>query len=333
MKINSSHISDEVSPFLIAEIGINHNGDVSNAIKMAEQAKFCGANAAKLQVFNADSFLSKRSEYFQLFSDLALSEKEYEKIFNRAQQLGFTVFASVFDDYAVELMERLDCPCYKVASGDITHIPLLELVAKTNKPIILSSGGSTLNECHEALDTINNTNNAADVAILHCVSNYPASFDTLNLAVIPNMKQEFRVPIGFSDHTFGSEAATAAVALGANIIEKHFTLNKEQIGPDHSLSADPSELEKIANSIHNSFKSVGSSQKVPVETEEHIVNIRRSITSNQLIPRGEIITREMLSFKRPADGLQPKEIDQIIGKQAKVSIPEDTTIKWDHILK
>ena len=209
-------------PYLIAEVGINHNGSVDECIKLIRSAKNCGANAVKLQAFIPEEFLTRNSKYFDTFSLLSFDENQYETLFKEAALSDITIFSSVFDNKSLEIMEKLNCPAYKVASGDIDHQPLLKNFAKTGKPIIISTGGATLDDCKNALSCIREENPNSEVALLHCVSNYPLEVRDANLSVIETLKNEFKVPVGFSDHSIGEILPIAATSLGADIIEKQF---------------------------------------------------------------------------------------------------------------
>ena len=332
MIINNVKVGDGAKPYLIAEIGINHDGDFETCRNLIRAAKACGVSAAKLQVFNADQFLSETSVYFDVFKSMSFSTDQYIELFQEAAQQELTMFASVFDFDCLELMESLNVPAYKIASGDITHLPLLQAVSKTGRPMIVSTGGATVEECWEAVDVIRSTNSATDIALMHCVSNYPADYADANLASIKSMKAEFGLPIGFSDHTIGSAVPIAAVVLGADIIEKHFTLDINAEGLDHASSADPHLMRKIAVSIETVIDAIGIESKKPVETEEHIKNIRRSIVAKTTIEKGVVINAEQLTFKRPCDGISPAGYSDIIGKQAIKTIEQGSPLQWSDLV-
>ena len=331
MQIGQKKIGNGFPPYIIAEIGINHNGCQNTCIELIKKSKECGVDAAKLQVFNAENFLLKDSKYFDTFSRMSFSEEQYIEIFHEAKKIGVTLFASVFDFDSIELMEKLNAPAYKVASGDITHHPLLKKVAETRKPIILSSGGSTLQECHSAVRVINSAFVNKDIAILHCVSNYPTDPSDVNLASIATMKKEFETPVGFSDHSLGPHVAIAAAALGADVIEKHFTLDIGEDGLDHASSADPEMMALIVEGCREAYMSIGSSVKQPVESNEQIAAIRRSITADTEIAENSTITIDMLNYKRPGIGVCPKDVERVVGKRAKRKIKYDSCISMSDI--
>lgn len=331
MQIGQKKIGNGSPPYIIAEIGINHNGCQNTCIDLIKKSQECGVDAAKLQVFRAENFLLKDSKYYDTFSKMSFSEAQYIEIFQEAKRIGVTLFASVFDFDSIELMEKLDAPAYKVASGDITHHPLLKKIAETKKPIILSSGGSTLKECHSAIQIINNVCVNKDIAILHCVSNYPTDPSDANLASIASMKKEFAIPIGFSDHTLGPHVAIAAAALGADVIEKHFTLDITEDGLDHASSADPEMMTLIVEGCRQAYRSIGSSRKQPIESKDQITAIRRSITASTEIKENTTITIDMLNYKRPGKGICPQDFGRVVGKRAKQKIKSDSCISMTDI--
>jgi N,N'-diacetyllegionaminate synthase len=331
IEIDGTKIGCGQAPYLIAELGINHNGSVEEAIKLIEAAASCGASAVKLQAFVPEEFLTRESQYFSAFSNLSFNDEQYQALFNAAAKQGITIFASVFDTKSLAVMEKLSCPAYKVASGDITHLPLLQAFAATRKPIIMSTGGATLDECRDAINCILKENREAQIGLLHCVSNYPLKFVDANLKVIEMLKNEFQLPVGFSDHSIGFALPIAAVALGAQIIEKHFTLDVNAEGLDHALSADVTVLKLIAEGVSAARLSLGSPEKKLVETSEQIVGIRRCIVARKKIIKGSIITSDMLLFKRPQIGILPGDFDKVLGMTAKVDLDVDQPLTWSDI--
>lgn len=331
MKIGNEIIGKNTPAHLIAEIGINHNGSVKKAIELMKTAKLCGANSVKLQYFSPDSFLSKNSKYLSTFQKVNLEYSDVKTLFDYAKSESIELFSSVFDFKKIEELEKLDCPAYKVASGDLTHFPMLKMLSKLNKPIIISNGGSTLLECERSINCIKEVNENIEIALLHCVSKYPADISELNLANIKFLKNKFNSIVGFSDHTIGSNAAIIASALGAEIIEKHFTLDKNLEGPDHALSANPEELTKISQGINHAFKCLGEPVLEPVELKQNIIEIRRSIVANCRISKGDIITKDMLAFKRPGNGLSPEFLDKVVGKVSLKDFQVDEKIDLEFL--
>ena len=332
MRILGTDIGNQHSPYIIAEIGINHNGDVKIALRCCGRQKNA-VNAAKLQVYDANGFLSRSSPYFELFSKLSFSDEDYRFIFEHAKKIGLTLFASVFDHRSLQLLEELNAPAYKIASGDITHRPLLRAISQTNKPIIISTGGSTVEEIWTAIEDTKHSNKRAEIALLHCVSNYPMDCKDANLSVINSMKKEFSVPVGFSDHSVGKEVPIAAVALGADIIEKHFTLDTNMVGPDHAGSADLAMMKQIVESSKIVHQSIGVAAKYPVETNDQISAIRRSITAEITIESGTVIEPHMIAFKRPALGISPVEYERVVGRIATKRIMRGEIIGWSDLDK
>lgn len=331
MQIDNHAIGPNHSPYIIAELGINHGGDAETAHQLLEAAARSGADAAKLQTFGTERLVSRSSDFFDLLKDTELTAEEIASLVSRAKKLDITLFAAVFDEESADLWERLEAPVYKIASGDLTHLPLIRHVATKGKPMILSSGGCTLEEIDCAVDTINNTSSEIPYAILHCVSNYPTVAGDTNLACLAGMRSRYNAPVGFSDHTTGIAVSIAAAALGAEMIEKHFTLDREMPGPDHMLSTNPQEFKAMSDGIREAHDSIGSTNKRPVEPADFIPQIRRSVTAMQEIPVGTVITRDMLAVKRPGTGIAPDDIGKIIGNKSATNIGSDVTMSWDMV--
>ena len=239
--------------------------------------------------------------------------------------------ASVFDEESAELLNDIGAPVYKIILGDLTHFPLLEYVSKKNLPVILSTGLATIGEIEESLSNIYKTGNQK-IALMHCVSNYPTKYEDTNLSLIQNMKEMFDIPVGFSDHTTGILIPSLAVAKGADIIEKHFTLDKNLPGPDHKLSLDPIEFEQMVKNIRITESAMGDGVKKITDDEVTMKGIgRRSLTSTADIPKGEKISKDKIMILRPGTGIAPKYIDFVVGKTAGKDIKKNQTINWDSI--
>ena len=327
--INGHKIGDGAAPYLIAEVGINHGGDVPQAKELILAAAKAGADSVKLQCYKSEEFLAPSSEYFHVLKDAELSPAAMTELMTFASSHGVTLFASVFDEGSADLMASLDAPAFKVASGDLTHLPLLARIAEYGKPMIVSSGGASIADVHRAVETIRAANPETGIALLHCVSNYPTKPEDTNLACLDLMKKQFDVPVGFSDHTLGEATAVAAVALGAELIEKHFTLDRQADGPDHALSSDPSGMTKLADAAKTAWLSVGAPAKKPVEDSAAVAQIRRSLNARVSISAGTQITQQMLSVRRPGTGIAPSDAPQVINRVACSDIAEGTTITWD----
>ncbi len=330
LKIDEFKVGQDHPTFIIAEIGLNHNGEVGIAKDMIKKAKECGADAVKFQMFNAEELCSKESDYFDTFDTLQLSEEEWHEIKEFAEEEDILFTSSVFDKESTDLLDKLGSPMFKIASGDITHIPLLNHISKKQKPVVMSTGMSNISEVEEAVETFYSNGNEK-VSLLHCVSNYPASLDNLNLSVINTLKNAFDIPVGFSDHTLDIIAPVTAVSLGADIIEKHFTLDRDMDGPDHELSLPPDMFSEMVDKIREIEKGIGNGVKRPMEDEETIKNIRRSLTTRRIIEKGEEIKEEAVKITRPENGIKPKFYSKVIGRKTKNQIQEDEPIKWDYI--
>jgi N-acetylneuraminate synthase/N,N'-diacetyllegionaminate synthase len=241
------------------------------------------------------------------------------------------LFSAVFDEESADVWEQLNAPAYKIASGDVTHRPLIGHVAKFGKPMIISTGGATMPEIGRALESVAISNPQTSCALLHCVSNYPTRPADANLACMSTMRDEFGVPVGFSDHTVGVSVPIAAAALGAELIEKHFTLDRQQPGPDHKLSADPEQLKAMISDVRDAWAAIGRPEKTPVEALEFIPQIRRSVTAAVDIPAGTLLDRKMLAVKRPGTGLSPDTLESFVGRRTLRAIAADRQLRRDDV--
>ena len=329
--IRGRKVGGGAEPYIIAELGINHGGDVQVAKQMIDAAVEAGADAAKLHVWRTELFLARDSAFFSVLDDASLNEEQIKELDAYATAAGITLFGSVFDEVSADLMESLNTPAYKIASGDLTHLPLLAHISRFGKPMIVSTGGATMQEIAAALSVIRDAHAQTPVVLLHCVSNYPTKASDANLACMATMQAEFGTVVGFSDHTLGNATAIASVALGAEVIEKHFTLDREQDGPDHQLSCDPIGLKQLVAAAKIAHASVGRLEKAPVESPDFIPLIRRSVTAHVAIEAGDVIERHMLAVKRPGSGIQPADLDSVVGKRAKHALRLDQTITWDDV--
>ncbi|MCF6463983.1 N-acetylneuraminate synthase [Clostridium sp. Cult1] len=330
--------------FVIAEAGVNHNGDISIAKKLIDKAFEAGADAIKFQTFKAENLVTReapKAEYqkettgdgnqFQMLKKLELSFEEHIILKEYCIEKSITFISTPFDFESVDLLEKIGVPLYKVSSGDLTNLPLLSYIASKNKPIILSTGMANLGEVEEAVETIFETGNK-NLVLLHCTSNYPTVYEDVNLRAMLTMKEAFKLPVGYSDHTIGIEVPIAAVALGAKVIEKHFTLDKTMEGPDHKASLEPDELKIMVNSIRNIERAMGDGVKRCTENEKNTKRVaRKSIVASKDIMKGETIKLNDINFKRPEFGLKPKYVKLIIGKQARRNIKENEFILFDDL--
>ena len=328
--------------FIIAEIGVNHNGDVNLAKKMIKSASECGVDAVKFQTFNSEDLVTenaKTAEYqekntsansqMEMLKKLELSFEDFKELKKYASKCNVMFISSPFDIKSVDLLEELNVPLYKLGSGELNNFELIDYVQKKDKLMILSTGMATLKEIKETYDFIDNKKN---LVILHCITGYPTSFNEANLNFIKTLQKEFDVPIGFSDHSPGIELPIAAVALGACVVEKHFTLDKSLDGPDHKASLNPNEFKAMVDAIRNVEIAMGDGVRKFSDNELEIKKIaRKSIVLNQDVSKDMIIERRMLSIKRPGNGIPPKFIDDVVGKKLIKDLKVNTVLKWDYL--
>lgn len=330
MDINNFKIGNGKT-YIIAEAGLNHDGKLSQAKKLIKEAAKIGVDAIKFQIFKTEELCTENTEYFDLFKSLELPTNEWIEIADLARDIGITFTASVFGEQSTDLLNEIKSPLYKISSGDLTYSCLLKYVAKKNKPIILSTGMSNIGEINQALNCINSSGNY-EVALMHCISDYPTAYQDINLKFIQILKNIFKIPVGFSDHTKGIIIPCIAVANGADIIEKHFTLNNNLPGPDHQLSLEPKEFEAMIRDIRITETSLGNGIKKLTEGEKEAKKLaRRSITSIENIDNGELITRDKVRVLRPGLGIEPQFLDKIIGKSVNKTIKKNQPITWDCI--
>lgn len=316
--------------FVVAEAGINHNGDIEIAKEMIKKAAESGANAIKFQTIIPDELFSPvtNPQLYELSKSWVLTKSDHKELQKFATKNNIVFFSTPFGKKSAKLLQEINVPIMKIASGEITNHDLISFVAQMKKPMIVSTGMSSITEVAAAIAIIKNHN--CPFVLLHCISTYPTMIDDTNLATIPFLHNTFGVPIGFSDHTEGFEACLAAVALGACVIEKHFTLDKTMEGPDQQLSMDPSEFAELVKKIRLIEKSIGSPRVMPIEAENTFkTNMQKSIATARDIPAGSIITRSMLTYIRPAKGIPPSLVNEIVGRKTKKHMKKGSLIKWD----
>jgi len=331
IKVGDRIIGTGEKTFIIAEAGINHDGDFNLAKKLVKAAAKSGADVVKFQIFKAEEFVNKDAEYFDLFKALEFNDEEWIELANLAENNGVMFSASVFDEASADLLNEMGAPVYKIASGDLTHFPLLYYISKKNLPVILSTGMSTIGEIDESLKNIYKSGNR-QVALMHCVSNYPTKYEDTNLSFMQNLKDMYKIPVGFSDHTTGLLIPSLAVARGADLIEKHFTVDKNLPGPDHKLSLDPTEFKKMVENIRITESAIGDGVKNLTEDEKLIKQFgRRSLTAAVDIPKGQTISRDQIKILRPGTGIEPKFVDSLVGKTVNQDVKRNQTIDWDVI--
>lgn len=327
---------------IIAEAGVNHNGSLELAKKLALTAKKCGADIVKFQTAKLDSLVSKHAHMADyqkknigtemsqrdMLKGLLLTYDEFTELAAYCKEIDIGFLSTPFDMESIDFLEGLYCSLWKVPSGEITNLPYLKKIAKTGKNILLSTGMSTLNEVREAINILE-VNGAGDITILHCTTQYPAPFEDVNLNAMLTMRSEFSKTVGYSDHTTGIEIPIAAVALGAAVIEKHFTLDRKMEGPDHKASLEPHELQAMVCAIRNVETAMGTGEKEPTGSE--IANravVRKSIIAARDIKKGEIFTEKNLTTKRPGTGISPMRWNEILGTRAIRDFEEDELIEW-----
>ncbi len=329
-KIDSTVLNNKETYF-IAEGGLNHNGDVDIAKKMIDAAKKCGSNAIKFQTYKTENFVRETNQYFNVFKNAELTFEQFKELNDYAKKIGLTFFSTPFDIESAEFLYQLEVPCFKIASSDLTNLPLISRIAKMKKPMIISSGLATLNEIEEAVNCCLFEGNN-QIALLHCVANYPTQPNEVNMNVLNTLKKTFDFPIGYSDNGESTLVDIVAVSMGANIIEKHFTLDKNMSGPDHSFSIDPDGLKSLIFQIHEIDQMKGDGIKIPQYSEiENRLAIRKSITAKRDLQHGEKIQEKDIMIKRPADGIEPKYLSSILGKTIITDIKKDSPILWSNI--
>lgn len=343
-EISGRKISPDYEPYIIAELSANHNGSLETALKMIDEAKKAGADAVKLQTytpdtitldFDSDDFrmesgLWKGKTLYSLYKEAHLPWDWHKQLFERAKAADITIFSSPFDNTAVDLLEDLGAPAYKIASFEAIDLPLISYVASTGKPMIISTGMANEQEIQDAID-VARTSGCKKVAILHCVSGYPAPAEDYNLATIPDMIERYGVAVGLSDHTLDNTTAIGSVALGACLIEKHFTLNRNGGGPDDSFSLEPEGLKSLCLGAKTVWRALGTVDYGTKSSEKQSLKFRRSLYFVRDIAAGQTITREHVKSIRPGFGLPPKMLEKIIGSRVKRAILTGTPVSLDQI--
>jgi N-acetylneuraminate synthase/N,N'-diacetyllegionaminate synthase len=346
VKIGKRWVGEEEPAYIVVEIGINHNGDVDLAKKMINEARKCGVDAVKFQAFKAKEFVSDPSSAYtyryqgklvtesmlKMFRRYEFDATEWKEVFGYCKKKNTDFFVTPQNPSDLDfILSIADVPAIKVGSDDLTNLELLEYYAKKNKPMIISAGMAYISEIEAAVNTVRSTGNNS-LVVLHCVSSYPTDAEEVNLRKMLTIREAFDVVVGYSDHTLGSAAALGAVVLGARIIEKHFTLDKNLPGPDHWFSANPDEMRELIDGIRFVEKALGSAVVEPTPKELEMRKIaRRSIVAAKDIDRGDVIDRKMVTFKRPGTGLAPKYVNIIIGRRAKADIRRNELITFDKI--
>ena len=344
IEIAGRSIGVDHAPYIIAEMSANHNGNIENAIKIIEAAKQCGADAVKLQTYRPDTItLNCDSEDFRIHGGLWDGRTLYElyeeahmpwgwhaPLFAHAHKLGITIFSSPFDNTAVDLLEDLNAPAYKIASFEAVDLPLIKYVASTGKPMIISTGMADAQEIKEAIEAARE-GGCKELAILHCVSGYPAPAADYNLRTIPDLIERFGLVTGLSDHTLDNTTAITSVAMGASIIEKHFTLNRNGGGPDDSFSLEAAELAALCKDSKTAWAALGKVDYGQKSSEQGNVQFRRSLYFVKDLKAGDVITADAVRNVRPGFGLAPKYLEDVVGRVMSCDVKQATAVNWELI--
>lgn len=330
----------EMKTLIIAEAGVNHNGSFDLACKLADKAKECGADIVKFQTLVPEKLVSKfaqKAEYqknntdnkesqLEMLKKLSLSFDEFVKLKEYCDDIGITFLSTPFDIDSIHFLNDL-VPFWKIPSGEVTNLPYLIEIAKTKKDVIMSTGMCELEEIENAINVLNKYG-AGKITLLHCTTEYPAPYEDVNLKAMLSLKERFNLEVGYSDHTKGIEVAIAAVSLGATVIEKHFTLDRKMEGPDHKASLEPNELKNLVDSIKNVNKSLGDGIKKVSNSEKKNIEIaRKSIVAKKQIKKGELLTEENITTKRPGNGISPMKWFDVLGTKAIKDFEEDELIE------
>lgn len=340
MTIDGKRISTSDSPYIIAEMSANHNGDIKNAYRIISEAKKAGADALKIQTYRPDTITLNSNEadfliteglwkgrtLYELYEWAHTPWEWHKPLFEHARKEGITIFSSPFDHTAVDLLEDLNAPAYKIASFEAVDLPLIEYVARTGKPMIISTGMADAEEIAEAIDAARGAG-CEELAILHCVSGYPAPAEDYNLKTLIDMQERFGVLTGLSDHTLDNTTAIVSAALGASIIEKHFTLDRNGGGPDDSFSLEPAELAALCRDTKTAKAALGEVDYGRKSSEQGNVKFRRSLYFVKDMKAGEVITEDCIQSVRPGYGLAPKHAKRLIGKKVSADIKANSPVK------
>ncbi|WP_460139918.1 pseudaminic acid synthase [Pseudomonas sp. S2_E01] len=345
-KIANRHIGPGHAPFVIAEMSGNHNQSLERALEIVEAAARAGAHALKIQTYTADSMTLDLDEgefhisdpnslwagtsLYKLYGEAFTPWEWHKPIFDRARELGMIAFSTPFDDKAVDFLEALDVPCYKIASFENTDLPLIRRVAATGKPLIISTGMATVAELDESVRAARQAG-CKDLVLLKCTSTYPATPQNTNILTIPHLRELFGCEVGLSDHTMGIGVSVASVALGATVVEKHFTLSRAEGGVDSAFSMEPAEMAQLVIETERAWQSLGRVSYGATAAEEKSRVFRRSIYASEDIAEGELLSPANVRIIRPGLGLPPKYFEQVIGKRAKQTIKRGTPINWNLI--
>lgn len=343
-KISGRKIGPSTAPFIIAEMSGNHNQSLERALKIVEAAAESGAHALKLQTYTPDTMtidlderefhigdpnsLWQGTSLYKLYGQAYTPWEWHEPLFRRARDLGMIPLSTPFDATSVDFLEKLDAPCYKIASFENTDLPLLRKVAATGKPMIISTGLATLAELDETVRTVRSAG-CRDLVLLKCTSSYPSTPENSNILTIPHLRDLFGCEVGLSDHTMGVGVAVASIALGATVVEKHFTLSRAEGGVDSAFSLEPAEMKQLVVESERAWHGMGRISYGPIEVEKKSIQFRRSLYIVEDLPAGSVLTATNVRAIRPGYGLPTKYLDQLLGKTLKVAVKRGTALSWN----
>lgn len=344
MYINNQIISKDSKPYVIAELSANHNGSLDRAKASIKEAKKAGADAVKIQTYTAETMTIKSSksdfivkdglwdgyQLFDLYDEAHTPYEWHSELFNYAKDIGITIFSSPFDETAVDLLEELETPAYKLASFEICDIPLIKYIARTKKPVLMSTGMANLDEIDEALEVLKNGGYGNEnILLFHCISSYPASIREANLGNIKFLSKKYSVEVGLSDHTLGNAASISAISLGASAIEKHFTLSRKEKGPDSSFSIEPEELRKLVQELSQIHHAIGNQKFSRSQSETQSKVFRRSLYFVKKLKKGQKILKDDIRRIRPGFGLKPKFYEDVVGRKLLKDVDIGDRVSWD----
>jgi len=330
IKIGDRWVGEGEPTYIVAEVGSNHNGDLAQAKELIDVAASSGVDVVKFQIFKAETLLTHDHPAFQIIKDNELPREWVGELASYAEKRDIIFTASPFDHEAVDLLCEIGVPLLKWASPEIHDIPLLKYAAATGKALLVSTGMCNLMDIHHAIEAVRSQGNE-NFAVLHCVSSYPTETADINLRMMDSIRDAFKVPVGLSDHTTSTVIPAAAVARGACVIEKHFTLSRSLDGPDHSFALEPAELSAMVSAIREVDEGLGSSVKGPVPVVENLAVKYKYLVSDVAIPVGTTITTDMLTVKRGGHGILPVNLEIVVGRKAAEDIPEDKLISWEMV--